>query len=199
VLLVLAGCGDLGSWTTPPSPSQLLVYDNPLRIPIANHEVVWEGVVDVISDYFRIDQEEPVRLLGSTLTEGRIDTYPTMGATFLEPWSGDSANSYERLEATLQSIRRRAVVRVVPAQDGGFWVDVAVFKELENLKQPEHSTAGAATFPLETTHARVVNPEQLAPLDSYWIPQGRDLALEQKILGELQYRFSPQGQPRPVR
>ena len=42
-------------------------------------------------------------------------------------------------------MRRRAVVRVIPAQ-GGHWVDVAVFKELEDVVKPEHATAGAATF-----------------------------------------------------
>ena len=47
--------------------------------------------------------------MGSTLTEGRIDTFPKPGATLLEPWDHDSADSYERLESTLQSIRRYAV------------------------------------------------------------------------------------------
>ena len=96
-------------------------------------QLVFDGVADVISQYFRIEHEEPVRLLFNTLTEGRIDTFPQPGATLLEPWYHDSADSYERLESTLQSIRRYAVVKVIPAQNGGFWIDVAVYKELENM------------------------------------------------------------------
>ncbi len=121
-------------------------YDNPALLRVANHELVWEGVVDVVSDYFRIDQEHPVRLQGNTLFEGWIDTFPKPGATLLEPWDHDSADSYERLESTLQSIQRKAVVKVIPAQNGGFWIEVAVYKELENLLRPDHSTAGSATF-----------------------------------------------------
>ena len=142
-LVVLLGC--VGEVHLPYQPVPVS-YDNPVLLRIANHELVWDGVVDVVSDYFRIDREDPVRLLGSTLTEGRIDTFPKPGATLLEPWDHDSADSYERLESTLQSIRRYAVVKVIPAQNGGFWVDVAVYKELENVRQPEHATAGSATF-----------------------------------------------------
>ena len=92
-------------------------------------------------------------------TEGRIDTYPKVGATVFEPWDHDSADGYQRLESTLQSIRRHAVVKVVPTPTGrGFWVDVAVFKELENLWRRSNATAGAATFPHDDTLTRVVNP-----------------------------------------
>ena len=194
-------------------------YDNPVLLRVTNHELVWDGVVDVVSEYFRIDREDPVRLLGSTLTEGRIDTFPKPGATLLEPWDHDSADSYERLESTLQSIRRYAVVKVIPAQNGGFWVDVAVYKELENVRQPEHATAGSATFrndvsPNRTTYAAATNPNQpvsltqcqpngarpIRPpaLNQSWIPQGRDTAAEQRILGQILDRFTPEGTPVPV-
>jgi hypothetical protein len=199
ILVALAGCAEGPTWTRTPNGCPAGPYDNPVLIPVANHEVVWEGVVDVVGDYFRIDREEPVRLLGTTLTEGRIDTYPKPGATYLEPWENDSANSYERLESTLQSIRRRAVVKVIPSQQGGgFWIDVAVFKELENVLSPEHSTAGAATFRFDNSLTRVVNPELAPNRNQAWIDQGRDTALEQRILGQLIFRFTPQGSPIPL-
>jgi hypothetical protein len=198
IIMVLSGCAESSSWFTKPNPAAITVYENPILIPVANHEMIWDGVVDVIGDYFRIDREEPVRLLGTTLTEGRIDTYPKTGATLLEPWDGDSANNYERMESTLQSIRRRAIVRVIPAPSGGFWIEVTVFKDLEDLRRPEHATAGAATFRYDQSFTRVVNPERSTDTGQLWIPQGRDTALEQRILGQLQYRFSPQGQPQPL-
>ena len=64
--------------------------------------------VDAVDDYFRIEREERVRLIGGVLTEGRIDTFPIIGSTIFEPWRKDSTPGYEKVHATLQSIRRRA-------------------------------------------------------------------------------------------
>ena len=86
---------------------------------------------DVIDDYFRIEHEEPVRVVGNTLTEGTITTVAEVSPTIFEPWRHDTVDPQQRVENTLQTMRRRAVVRVVPAQ-GGHWVEVQVFKELED-------------------------------------------------------------------
>ncbi len=157
--------------------------------PYPDAQYIFDAAVDVVGDYFRIEHEEPVRMLGAILTEGRIDTYPKIGATIFEPWDYDSANGYERWESTLQSIRRRALVRVTPAQ-GGYWIEVAVFKELENCWQPEQSTAGAATFSHDDTLTRVINPVGGRDVNRGWIPQGRDAVLEQRMLGQLAYRLN---------
>src|SRR5262249_23095188 len=106
VVAMLPGAALLGCVTPHPGYEPVPVaYQNPVPIPVTNYELVWDGVRDVVADYFRIQRVEPVRLIGNTLTEGRIDTYPMPGATLLEPWFHDSANDYERLESTLQSIR----------------------------------------------------------------------------------------------
>jgi len=146
---------------------------------------VWETVADTVDDYFKIEREEPVRLVGDVLTAGRIDTFPTVGATILEPWLGDSVGRDERLESTLQSIRRRAEVLVTPVA-GGYEVEVAVWKELEDVVRPEHATAGSATFRYDDSLNRITNPEIECDVNRGWIPQGRDTALEQRILGDLQ-------------
>ncbi len=158
LLPLLAGCiGDIHL----PSQAVPVAYDNPVSIPIANYQLVWDGVEDIVKQNFRIEREDPVRLIGETVTDGRIDTFPMPGATYLEPWYHDSANDYERLESTLQSIRRYAVVKVIYSRrTGTFWVDVAVFKELENLRQPEHSTAGSATFRSDASLASPIKPDQ---------------------------------------
>ena len=219
-LVVFFGCA---SEPRLPNRPAAICYENPARLRIPNHELVWEGVADVVSGYFRIEREDPVRLLGNTLTEGRIDTFRKTGATLLEPWDHDSADSYERLESTLQTIRRYAVVKVIPVESGGggFWVDVAVYKELENVRQPEHATAGSATFRNDVSVPRGdlalggnANPAQpggasarqgggVKPLPTAganlsWIPQGRDTVAEQRILGEILHRFTPEGTPLPV-
>lgn len=179
-----AGCRTVASWNGPLVPSAGVVYENPVMIPNRNHEAVWETVVDVLDDYFRIAREEPVQLVGNVLTEGRVDTFPQVGSTIFEPWHRDSANSYEKLESTLQSTRRRAVLRVIPAQNG-FWVDVAVFKELEDVVQPARATAGAATFRYDSSLTRVTNPVGGQEINDGWIAMGRDVALQQRIIEHL--------------
>ena len=198
LLPLLVGClGDIHL----PYQSVPVAYENPVSIPIANYQLVWDGVEDIVKQNFRIKDGPdtyPVRLIGNTLYPGRIETFPMPGATYLEPWYHDSANDYERLESTLQSIRRYAVVKVIPAQNGGFWVDVAVFKELENLRQPEHSTAGSATFRTDASLASPIKPDQTLGVNQNWIPQGRDTAAEQRIIGQILDRFTPQGTPVPL-
>jgi hypothetical protein len=87
------------------------------------------------------------------LTEGRIDTFPITGSTIFEPWRRDSTPGYEKWHATLQSIRRRALVRLIPTE-AGYLVDVVVQKELEDLDKPEHATAGGATLRHDGTIVR---------------------------------------------
>jgi hypothetical protein len=192
--LALAGCSGVPVWTAPEAAPLAIAYSNPILVPNANAQYVFDTVADVTGDYFVIDHEEPVRLMGTTLTEGRIETYPKIGATIFEPWDHDSADGYERLECTLQSIRRYALIKVVPVPNGGgFWIDVAVYKELENCLQPEYATAGAATFPYDQTQTRVVNPLLVKDINRGWIPQGRDPVLEQRIMGQLLDRFNRPG------
>jgi len=194
-LVVFLGCLSEAHLPSQPVP---VSYDNPALLRIANHDLVWDGVVDVVSQYFRIEHEEPVRQLGPTLTVGRIDTFPIPGATLLEPWNHDSADTYQRLESTLQSIRRFAVVKVIPAENGGFWVEVAVYKELENLRRPEHATAGSAIFRNDVSSARTGKIEPPTGANQSWIPQGRDTVAEQRILGQILDRYTPEGTPVPV-
>lgn len=188
VLLGVPGCRMPPPATMPPRQAAPVYYDNPTLLRVSDHERAWETLVDVVDDYFKIKQEEPVRLVGSVLTEGRLETFPAVGSTFFEPWRRDSVGPYEKLESTLQSIRRRATVRVVPAQDG-YWVDLAVFKELEEVSRPAHAAAGAATFRNDTSLRRVADPVGGQEIHRGWIDLGRDLALEQQMIAELQGRI----------
>jgi len=172
--------------------SGMVVYDNPSLVPAADHEVVWETIVDVIDDDFEIDREVPVRQYGDVLTEGRLDTRPLVGSTILEPWLEDAVTVHEKIEGTLQSIRRQAVVRVIPAQ-GGQWIEVVVLKELEDTAQPLRASAGSATFSYDNSLVRVVDPITEIQVHRGWIPQGRDAALEQRILAKIHARLCGAG------
>ena len=196
----LGGCGMGPEYTTAPlyapqpaaivQPAAAAVYANPILLPIANSQCAWEQVVDVIDDYFRIEHEEPIRPVGNLLTEGSITTVPEVSPTIFEPWRHDTVDPDERLENTLQTMRRRAVVRVIPTP-GGYNVDVQVFKELENMAKPEHATAGAATFRYDSTLSGIIDPITGQQATLGWIPRGRDTSLEQCIISDLMSRCAP--------
>ncbi len=189
-LLSLAGCASTSAPLAEP-------YSNPAFVISANPDLLWDDMVDVLDDYFRIEREDRIRLVGDIYTEGRIDTVPEPSATLLEPWRGDTANSYERTEATLQTIRRRAIVRVIPEAEG-FLVDVAVYKELEDLAQPEHATSGKATFRYDSALRKYTEPVGGEPFTAGWISIGRDFALEQVILDDLLTRCGGPGGIQPL-
>src|SRR5690606_18368641 len=52
------------------------MLENPLFVACGDRQFLWHQVVDTLDDYFRIEREDQVRLIGDVLTEGRIDTYP---------------------------------------------------------------------------------------------------------------------------
>jgi hypothetical protein len=167
--------------------------ENPLFIPPVDRELLWNQTVDAVDDYFRIEREDRVRLIGGILTEGRIDTFPTIGSTMLEPWRRDSTPGYEKFHATLQSIRRRATVRVIPVE-GGYLLDVVVQKELEDLDKPEHATAGGATLRHDGTIVRQEGAPGRFSVTLGWIPIGRDMTLEQRLLADISARLDVHGQ-----
>ena len=167
-----AGCASV-SRVINPRP----VSDNPLIVPTADFETVWRETVTVLDEYFDIRTEN--RLARTIITD------PIIGATLLEPWRGDSPGLSDRFEATLQTIRRFARVRVDPVPGRGFAVKVEVLKELEDLAKPDRQSAGRAVFnndfPVNRTR-EIVGP---VPVPKEWIPRGRDTRLEQLILQRI--------------
>jgi hypothetical protein len=185
-----------------------VIQQSSILVPAVDRDFMWDQLVDVVDDYFKIEKEDRVRLVGNEPTPGRIDTFPLTGATLLEPWHRDTVNCYERLESTLQSIRRRAFVDVTPyplgaANPQGYLVDVTVIKELEDVALPIRASAGAATFRYDTSLQRDtefnVDPNRI-PGDparpngprsqpAGWIPLPRDTILEQVMLAKIQSRL----------
>jgi hypothetical protein len=181
------GYFDLHSGGKPPMVPQLC--PNPGLVPAYDRDYVWDQIVDVTDDYFEIAREDRVRLVGDVLIEGRIVTRPVTGATLLEPHRDDSVGIYNRWESTLQTIRRLGVIRVIPTE-GGYFVEVIVNKELEDRTKPDQSPASDATFFPEIVPTVVSAPRVLEDTAELgWISQGRDPALEQKILNEIHGRL----------
>jgi hypothetical protein len=162
---------------------------NPIAVPVADEEIAWDQIVDVVSDYFTVAREYKARRSGEVWTEGRIETAPLDGATWLEPHRGDSVGSFNRWESTFQTIRRRAVIRVIP-DSAGYLVEAVVEKEIEDLPNPEKATAGAATFRTDgSLPSRRIEQVDRSRSSPRWIQLGRDPPLEQRILADIQARL----------
>jgi hypothetical protein len=184
---------------------------NTVTIPPIDSEVIWNRLVDVVDDYFKVSREQRVIFAAGLPTEGLIETYPQTGATLLEPWRGDSVGFQERLECTLQSIRRRGVIRMQP-DPAGWRIEAVVTKELENLPRPMRATTGGASFRNDDSLYRYGTPlptlgqqvgDQPRPVASPtrsagWIPMGRDPLLEKRILDKLLARLGVAAVPPAV-
>lgn len=164
---LLAGCGGV-----PTSSSE-----NPASVTLSNYETVWETTIDVLDRYFDIAYENRY--------DGRIETKPVVGASVLEPWRLDSVGLRQRLESSLQTIRRRCFVMVYPSTTGGFQIVVEVYKEIEDLPRPIGSRfAGGAFFQSVQPIQQDVVTSSITP-GAGWISLGRDKLLEARIIGDL--------------
>jgi hypothetical protein len=188
-LLFVGGCA-----TGPLQDNPVLVrpaappcaVDNPVFVPLPSdseaYACLFARVLDVVDDYFEIAY--------SNRYDGRVETYPKIAPGVGQPWKPGSPDCYQRLLASFQTIRLRAVVVISPAAAGGYFIDVKVYRELEDLARPTRATAGGAAFRSEPTLERqfeVIEPDLL---DVNWIPVGRDTALEQALLDRLAH-FDP--------
>lgn len=156
----------------------------PLFVQTANEEAVWERTVDVLHDFqFQLAREDRLARV--------IETEYKVGSGCLEPWHKESVGWENRLESTLQSVRRKVRVSLVPGdRGGGYVVAVEAFKELEDLPGIAGNSPGAATFLESAPLQRDLNPVVGQSTPSGWIPVGRDPALEQALLVCLRSAYS---------
>jgi hypothetical protein len=162
-----------------PDPS--VVVENPLYIPLGPtttaYNTVFEKVLDIVDDYFEVSY--------TNRYSGQIETFPRIAPGLEQLWKPGSPDGYQRLEATLQTIRHRASVLIQPAENGGYFVQVNVFKELEDLPRPTRATAGSASFREQFTVERQFEVIDPTVFESSWIPLGHNAPLEQLILQRL--------------
>lgn len=150
---------------------------NPVFVRANNSEAVWEHAVDVLHAYqFPVERENRL--------DGQIESQYKVGSGVLEPWQFDSVTAGDKLESSLQSIRRRAVVNVSPV-DGGYLVGIEVQKEIEDPENVIVNAPGYATFRENTPLDRDLNIVVGPSTPTGWIPLGRDGNLERSMLGTL--------------
>jgi hypothetical protein len=178
----IAGCGQLAYRLKNDVPENFV--PNPLELPAAEDAFVWSQVVDAVDDYFRISREQPVQNSNEIVLDGSIETSYRTGASLLEPWRKDSTVGFERLQSTLQSIRRRAIVTVRPLGPG-YTIEVIVQKDLEDTDRTQYATESTAATRHDGTVVRRDQAYDDSPQTLGWIPLGRDTSLEQVILRDI--------------
>lgn len=153
--------------------------DNPVYVPLGpeSYGKVFEKTIDILDDYFEISY--------ANRYDGRIETFPRVAPGFEQFWKTGNPDCHERLLATFQTIRNRAIVLIQPAEDGGYFVQITVFKELEDLPQPTKALSGGASFVQPITVERQYEVIDPAVFETKWIPQGRNCPIEQLILQRL--------------
>lgn len=183
-LLLLAGCltSPVVEGLDVVPPGTVIVEQNPLWIALghSHYPLVWENVLRVLADMgFEIAE--------ANRFDGRIETLPRISAGCGLPLKPGSPDPHERLLSTLQTYRHRVSIQILPADDpnGGYFINVIVRRELEDLPRPSRATAGAALFRSENNVERTFEVIDPTVFESHWIPKGRDPALEQAILRRL--------------
>jgi hypothetical protein len=160
-------------------PDRAPAAQNPMYLPQGplSYAKVYEKVLDVLDDIWEIAY--------TNRYEGRIETHPGIAPGLEQPWKPGSPDFSQRLYASLQTVRHRCVVLITTADDGGYFIDLKVYKELEDMPIPIRATAGMATFQNPTTVERQFEVIEPVVIDTSWIPIGRDVKLEQVLLGRI--------------
>lgn len=190
LFIALPGCGQLAHRLTTPVPASFV--PNPLELPPARDDFVWSQVIDAVDDYFRIAREQPVQNRSGIIMDGRIETAYQIGSSIFEPWRKDSTPGFERMQSTLQSIRRRAIVTVRP-HPAGYTLEVVVQKDLEDTDRSQYSTESTAGIRHDGSVVQRQDRYDDSPVTLGWIPLGRDPSLEQVILRDIFDRITRAG------
>lgn len=186
IVLSFAGCA---KYFAEPDPAQIVNQGipNPISVEMVDRQWIMDVVSDELDNYFRIAREERIRVVDAVITEGWIETHPQMGSSLLEPWKGDSTPGFEKLHATLQTVRRTARARIIPYYDN-YLIEVQVNKELEDRPQPLHSSVSSRQLRHDNSIDQDREEIPIIQTEKGWIPLGRDFSLEQKILQNISQR-----------
>lgn len=183
LLLLPAGC-----LSTPPADNPQLLRgsvndcENPVLIspgqpsPAAYAEV-FEKVLSNFGDYFEIAY--------ANRYDGRIIGAPKIAPGLERPWVTGSPELGERIQATFQTMRYRGHVQIRSAEQGGYLVQVTVYRELKDEGRPINAPTGSVFRDAPTVDRQYEVVDPAIASDDRWIPKGRALDVEDAILKHI--------------
>jgi hypothetical protein len=146
--------------------------------PVQSYHIVYETALKALGD-------AGFEILETNRLDGHIETFPRVAPGVGLALRAGSPALYERVLATMQSYRHRAIIKIHLAPQGGYFVAVTVLKELEDLPRPVRATTGAVLFRIDNDVERRFQIVDPTIFESNWIPKGRDIAMEQAIIQRL--------------
>ncbi|MCR9197998.1 MAG: hypothetical protein NXI04_05110 [Planctomycetaceae bacterium] len=173
-------CAALSGCLSLPTGNPRTAAPPAVQIPAAQRDQMWERAIAVLHEmHFLVARESKL--------EGVIETEFRAGSSLLEPWNRDSVGYANRLESTLQSIRRRVTISFQETSPDYIMILVSVDKQIEDVPGLAANYEGGATFsesqPLQRDLDQVIG--QAGP--SRWLPRGSDPLLEAEIMRRLRF------------
>lgn len=114
---------------------------------------------------------------------GLITTLPTTSQSFFEFWRHDVDTAYDLLEASLRTVRRVAEVQI--DRHGGGQITVTVRRETFATPERQYNNSAATLQIFGDQLPGVQGERQLTGQDDYWIADGRDQAMERRLLNHI--------------
>jgi hypothetical protein len=164
----------------------------PQPVELTRQQLEFESIEEY--DGFFDGCVETLRLSGFELDridrrDGIITTFPVTSKHFFEFWRRDVDTRHDWFEASLLPLRRKVEVNL-DRPEGGISGTLVVKVTRERLSAPDrqYNTSGAAFLVfsqgLPATTGKPIVPSR----DEYWIADGRDGAMEARLLREMSGR-----------
>lgn len=151
-----------------------------VQVSANQQDLMWERAVSILHKYhFTIARESRI--------EGLIETHYRAGSNLLEPWHHDSVGFANRLESSVQSIRRRVIVRFLNSTPGSVTISVQVEKQIEDVPGLAANYEGGATFPESAPLERNLDQVVGQVGASRWLSRGDDPVLAAELIREIQH------------
>ncbi len=128
---------------------------------------------------------------------GLMTTFPVGSQHWFEFWRRDVATTRDWAEASLNPIRRWVEVSVAPdaptESSDVARLTVSVHKERLSTPDRQFNSSGAAYQYFGSSLPSTTGAVRVAPLDDRWLNQGRDTAMEARLLAAIidQFRSAP--------
>jgi hypothetical protein len=184
VLALTGGCATAPVLEAPPDavpPPIAAGEGNPMYVALGasfeSYRKIQEVALSTLTDF-------GFEILASNAYDGEIETLPRVAPGVLRPLRPGNTAVYDRVLMTFQTYRHRAFVKIQPAQNGGYWLQVVVFRELEDLPRPTRALQGGNFRSINNVERQfeVIDPTFF---EATQIPKGRDASIEQQLLARM--------------
>lgn len=156
--------------------------------PSEEADQFWEAIQDTFRRYrFRLDRVDR--------RAGVITTMPVASQHFLEFWRHDVDTRDDLWEATLNPMRRWVELSVVRGPDNA-WERLSIVVHKERLASPDRqfNSTGAAYQYFSDSLPSTTGLVQVTAEHDQWLDQGRDPAMEDRLLRAILKRAEVEGE-----